>query len=87
MSGLGLIKEYISRVKNERDSFVQLTIVNEVYQELGIDFQDIKKVLSKFIEAEKTIVFEMDVKELLLKFRMSNGKTSNYKTLKIISEE
>lgn len=77
---------YISRVRGKRASYVQVTISNEVILNEKVNLIDLKEQISKFVNKEKGIIFEMDINEFPPKYIMGKGKDTNFKTLKVFEE-
>lgn len=75
---------YISRIKRKRASFVQLTILNELFLEYKLTFNEIKESLEDFIDLESLLIFEMEAREFPPKYIMSKGRGGNYESLKLI---
>lgn len=78
---------YLSRVSGRRASFVQMTILDEIFKKLDLSLKDIQLSLSKHLDIESTLAFEMDALEFPSKFIMSKGKNCNLKTLKVIENK
>jgi hypothetical protein len=77
---------YISRVRGKRASYVLTTISNEIILKEKVNLVDLKEHISKFVNKEKGIIFEMDINEFPPKYIMGKGKDTNFRTLKVFEE-